>query len=105
MRTDGPMRVNRVVLAIGRPLPVYVDQRTSSDRPAGPFGACHEPTKESGADLRRPWARAKIATFNWPRRVTARRALDGCLQSTVASSIRPPVDLPTLEQCESPGVW
>ena len=48
MRTDGPMRVNRVVLAIGRPLPVYLDQRTSSDRPAGPFGACHEPTRNPG---------------------------------------------------------
>ena len=66
-----------------------------------PIGAA----EECGADLCRLWARAKIATFNWPRRVTARRALDGCLQSTLGSSIRPRADLPTLEQCESPGVW
>ena len=31
--------VNRVTLAVGRPLPVYPDERTSSDRP-GMSGWC-----------------------------------------------------------------
>ena len=77
--------------------------RRRSDNATRPKSANRR--KECGADLRRPWPRAKIATFNWPRRVTARRALDGCLQPTVASSARPPADLPMLEQCESLGVW
>jgi hypothetical protein len=36
------------------------------------------------SDLCRPWARGKTAKFNWPLRVTARRALHGCLQSPLA---------------------
>src|SRR2546430_952793 len=41
-RTAGPyMRVNRVTLTVGRPLPVYSDQRTSADRP-GMSGWCHD---------------------------------------------------------------
>ena len=34
-----PKYVIRVVLTVGQPLPVYPDQRTSSDRPAGPVRA------------------------------------------------------------------
>jgi hypothetical protein len=30
-------RVKRVILTVGQPLPVYSDERTSSDRPSGPF--------------------------------------------------------------------
>jgi len=35
--------------------------------------------RKAGADLRRPFARAKTATFNWLRYVTARRASNGYL--------------------------
>jgi hypothetical protein len=38
-----PSWVNRVTLTVGRPLPVYPDQRTSSDRP-GVSGWCQEET-------------------------------------------------------------
>jgi hypothetical protein len=37
------MWVNRVTLTVGRPLPVYLDQRTSSDRP-GMSGWCQNRT-------------------------------------------------------------
>jgi hypothetical protein len=36
----GELWVNRFVLATGQPLPVYPDERTSSDRP-GCSGSCH----------------------------------------------------------------
>jgi hypothetical protein len=38
-----PLRVNRAVLTLNRPLPVYADERTSSDRP-GWSGSCQEET-------------------------------------------------------------
>jgi hypothetical protein len=45
-----PMRVIRVVLTVGQPLPVYPDQRTSSDR-RGWSGSCQSATSEVGYSI------------------------------------------------------
>src|SRR6266478_3912891 len=81
-----PVRVNRVVLTVVRPLPVYPDERTSSDRP-GMSGWCQIPTslRWSGAVEAKPhcWLYFELSpvprtptTHRWPRSARRDRAAE-----------------------------